>query len=171
MPSVRAPTPAPAPDVARCRELLGAALDCRAAVTAVTDAYRWVDDEADGFPGIVVDRYADYAVLFVEEEPTTLVEALATALGECTRGVYLKHRRVGDPRRAVRGEIAPETPLVGEPAPRELVVAEHGVCFGVALADGMSTGLFTDQRENRQRVRTLSRGARVLNPFSYTGRL
>jgi 23S rRNA (cytosine1962-C5)-methyltransferase len=162
-------SPAPASDVARCRELLDAALDRRAAVTEVTDAYRWVDDEADGFPGVIVDRYADFAVLLVEEQPAALVETLAAALGERTRGVYLKRRRLGDPRRAVRCEIAPETPLVGEPAPPELVVVEHGMRFGVALADGMSTGLFTDQRENRQRVGSFSRGARVLNLFSYTG--
>jgi 23S rRNA (cytosine1962-C5)-methyltransferase len=138
-------------------------------VTRTTNAYRLLDDAGDGTPGILVDRYADWLVVFVEDGPATLLPSLTEALAGLSRGVYLKHRRIGDARRAERADIAPEAPIAGEPAPSELVVDEYGMQFGVALADGLSTGLFTDQRENRRLVRALSAGARVLNLFAYTG--
>jgi 23S rRNA (cytosine1962-C5)-methyltransferase len=56
----------------------------------------------------------------------------------------------------------------GTPAPDPLVVREGGIELGVRLGDGLSTGLFLDQRGNRARVRAASAGKRVLNLFSYT---
>jgi 23S rRNA (cytosine1962-C5)-methyltransferase len=50
-----------------------------------------------------------------------------------------------------------------------VLVHEEGVPYRVRLADGLSTGLFLDQRLNRRRVRELSRGRSVLNLFAYTG--
>jgi 23S rRNA (cytosine1962-C5)-methyltransferase len=84
------------------------------------------------------------------------------------RGVYVKLHARGDLRRKERADVAPAVPLTGDPAPPGLTVDEHGMRFGVWLDDGLSTGLFTDQRDNRRRVRELSRGARVLNLFAYT---
>ena len=46
---------------------------------------------------------------------------------------------------------------------------EHGLPFAVRLGDGLRTGLFLDQRDNRQRVKALASGKRVLNLFAYTG--
>lgn len=136
----------------------------------VTDAYRLVDDRADGLPGVVVDRYADFAVLSLfSEEAAAEAPALAGALlGAGVRGVYAKRRLRADLRHPPKNEPAPEQPLRGEPAPRDLVVAEHGMKFRVDLASGISTGLFTDQRETRALVRASARGARVLNLFAYT---
>src|SRR5215831_19202408 len=136
-------------EAARFRALLADALRRRASVAEITTAYRWLDDAADGVPGVTVDRYANWAVVSLEGGlGDTSLASLAEALGETCTGVYVKHRRRGDPRRAARSEVAPEAPLVGAPAPEDLVVDEHGMHFGVALADGLSTGLFTDQRDN-----------------------
>jgi 23S rRNA (cytosine1962-C5)-methyltransferase len=65
-------------------------------------------------------------------------------------------------------DLAPNTPLCGEAAPEELVVNEGPLRFSVALADGLSTGLFIDQRDNRRLVMDRIRGGRLLNLFSYT---
>ena len=86
------------------------------------------------------------------------------------RGVYVKNRPkqanvIVDARRE---EFAPKLPVRGEPAPEPLIVLEEGVEFPVRLGDGLSTGIFLDQRENRRRFRELAKGASVANLFSYT---
>jgi 23S rRNA (cytosine1962-C5)-methyltransferase len=59
-------------------------------------------------------------------------------------------------------------PLVGNPAPVELPIREHGVGYLIRPYDGFSTGLFLDQRENRRFLAGRSSGKRVLNCFAYT---
>ena len=59
--------------------------------------------------------------------------------------------------------------LFGEEPPDPVVILERGVRFGVDVRRGQKTGFFLDQRENRALVRRLSRGAAVLNCFSYSG--
>jgi 23S rRNA (cytosine1962-C5)-methyltransferase len=64
---------------------------------------------------------------------------------------------------------APSAPLQGRAAPEELVVYEHGLPLGVRLGEGLRTGLFLDQRDNRRRIRERAAGKRVLNLFAYSG--
>jgi 23S rRNA (cytosine1962-C5)-methyltransferase len=68
-----------------------------------------------------------------------------------------------------RDELAPRAPVRGAPAPDEFTVHELGAPYLVRLGDGLSTGVFLDQRENRRRVRGMASGLRVLNLFAYTG--
>jgi 23S rRNA (cytosine1962-C5)-methyltransferase len=138
-----------------------------------TTAVRLAHGEGDGLPGVSVDLYGEHAVLSAYEP---LDDDRLRALGRGLvaigiRGVYVKHRpkdasRLPDTR---RDDVAPRAPIAGEAAPASFEVLEAGVPFEVKLADGLSTGLFLDQRDNRARVRELSRGARVLNLFAYTG--
>jgi 23S rRNA (cytosine1962-C5)-methyltransferase len=144
------------------------ALERRAAIAEVAEAYRWVDDVADGFPGMTVDRYGQWAVLSILDEPgAETVAAYAEALLGVVRGVYVKRRPRADLRHEDRAALAPEEPF-GERAPDDLVVRVGAFSFHVALDDGLSTGLFGDQRDNRSLVMDLAGGARVLNLFSYT---
>jgi len=83
-------------------------------------------------------------------------------------GVYLKLRARADLRRIDAEALAPPTPIHGIAAEPELVVREGSLSFAVELGGGLSTGLFVDQRDNRQRVLGASAGARVLNLFAYT---
>ena len=154
-------------DLAR---LLSRAAALRAEVRAVTDAYRLVDDVADGCPNLTVDCYADWAVVSLySRSAEDVVEPLAQALvGGLARGVYAKRYLRGDPRRRAREDVAPPDPIAGEPAPERVLVREHDMRLGARLCDGLSTGLFTDQRDNRRRIRDLARDARVLNLFAYT---
>jgi 23S rRNA (cytosine1962-C5)-methyltransferase len=150
--------------------LLDAAI-LRAPLARVADCYRLVNAEGDGLPGLIVDRYGDYAVLNVyEDEAGARAQEIASALRRFgARGVYLKRRVRADLRRLSATELAPPEPIAGEPAPPRFLVREHEMAIGVELSDGLSSGLFLDQRDNRRRVRELARGARVLNLFSYTG--
>lgn len=139
----------------------------------VTTAFRLVHGEADGFPDLTVDLYGDHAVLSLYRafEPAEL-EARTRALLELgVRGVYVKHRpknasRIVDSR---RDDVAPKLPIAGDAAESPMIVHENGMPLEVRLDDGLSTGVFLDQRENRARIRALADGKRVLNLFAYTG--
>jgi len=150
--------------------LIAAALARRSTVSLATDAYRLIDDASDGFPGVVVDRYGDFAVLSLfAEDAAAEASALAEALLEAgLRGVYSKRRLRADLRRERKDELSPGVPLRGEPAPRDLVVTENGMKYYVDLAGGLSTGLFTDQRDTRALVCDFAPGMRILNLFAYT---
>lgn len=146
------------------------ALERRAPVFVETEAWRWLDADVEPF-GLTIERFGDYAVMNAysaraSTERDRWAEALLS-LG--VRGVYYKHRVRDDLRRIPRERVAPQAPLSGEPAPDPLWVVEQGSCFAVRLGDGLSTGLFLDQRDNRQRIRAMAGGKRVLNLFCYTG--
>ncbi len=148
----------------------------RAQLFAQTDAVRLHDAGLDGSDGpaplarCTVDGYAGYAVLNTYDRAAydarfPIARALL-ALG--ARGVWLKVRERADLRRLRRDEITPTEALVGQGVPSELVVSERGMRFEVRLDDGLSTGLFIDQRDNRRRVRDDCAGKCVLNLFAYT---
>jgi 23S rRNA (cytosine1962-C5)-methyltransferase len=145
------------------------------AARAETNCYRLVHGEADGLEGFTVDVYGEWLVASVYEQADPLSrggeESFLDALAELGfRGVYLKNR----PRQA--NELAADERLLrcppqavrGEDAPEQLVVRESGMPFEVRLGDGLSTGLFLDQRDNRKKLRERARDKRVLNLFSYT---
>jgi 23S rRNA (cytosine1962-C5)-methyltransferase len=155
--------------LAQFRQRLLDAAVLRSPIVAQSDVLRIVAEQGDGLPGITLDRYADFAVLAVgSEEAENHAQAIAHLLVEQgARGVYLKRREKRDLRRAEAADIAPVEPIAGEAAPTPLQVSEHGMKIRCELADGLSTGLFIDQRDNRQRVRELAQGKQVLNLFSY----
>ena len=114
-------------------------------------------------PGVVVDRYADVAILrldgaAIEAHLGALVDALWERL--TARGVRTLARK----QRGAKLET-----LRGDAAPARVSVCEHGMPFWVDLEDGQKTGAFLDQRETRARVRGMAAGLRVLNLFSYAG--
>ena len=134
-----------------------------------TSCFRWVNEAGDGAPGIAIDVYGEHVVLNAYDERD--VERLAREI--CERGaagVYLKRR----PKQAstldegATRRLAPSEPIAGVAADAEIEVLENGLPLLVRLGDGLSTGLFLDQRANRERVRLDAGGARVLNLFSYT---
>jgi 23S rRNA (cytosine1962-C5)-methyltransferase len=144
-----------------------AALRLRAqAVPPGTNAYRLIHGEGDRFPGLVCDRYGDYAVIKLDGDAIlahrdTLHEALPEVLAEAgVRGAILRGSR--------KQALEPE-PFFGSEVPRELEVLEHGMRLIANPWEGQKTGLFLDHRESRLRVRALARGQRVLNLYGYTG--
>lgn len=160
---------------ARAGHALNGALSLRARhhlPSPQTNAYRLIHGAGDGCEGLTVDVYDRYLVasLYTEQRGPQ-EEAWLSALGALDyAGVYLKQRpkqanRLDDEQRKVR---APEHAISGADAPEELPILENGVPFLVRLGDGLSTGLFLDQRDNRARFAALARGKRVLNLFAYT---
>lgn len=138
-----------------------------------TTAFRLVHGEGDGLRGITVDLYGEHLVVGLGSDEAhalreRVVEA-AVSLG--AKGVYLKVRpkHASRVRPAEMLELAPPAPVHGTAAPDAMWIRENGLPFEVRLGDGLSTGIFLDQRDNRRRLREISEGARVLNLFSYTG--
>jgi 23S rRNA (cytosine1962-C5)-methyltransferase len=140
----------------------------RAPLSRFSDVYRFVNGFGDGLPGVVVDRYGDFAVVSASspeaERRAPVIAAHLVKNG--ARGVYLTVRERGPTRE--RAGTERHAPIAGEAAPERMLVHEHGAKLVVELGRGVQTGLFVDQRDNRKRMRELSRGARVLNLFSYT---
>jgi 23S rRNA (cytosine1962-C5)-methyltransferase len=141
-----------------------------------TTAFRLVNEEGDGLARLAVDVYGDWLVAqfygddgpWAEPERRERVLDRLHALG--FDGIYLKVR----PKQAnvivdaKRADLAPASPVRGRAAPPELEVSEEGLPLLTRLGDGLSTGLFLDQRANRKRVREMAAGLRVANLFSYT---
>ncbi len=140
--------------------------------SADTTAFRLVHGEGDGLAGMAVDAYGEHLLVhfFSEEALARKDRILDRVFSLGVRGVYfMNHPKQSntlvDPRKE---SLAPSAPVRGEAAPTPFVIREHGLAYRVRLGDGLKTGIFLDQRDNRRRVRELSRGLRVLNLFAYT---
>ncbi|NJN16667.1 MAG: class I SAM-dependent rRNA methyltransferase [Oscillochloris sp.] len=140
-----------------------------------TSAYRWIYGEGDGLPGLVVDRYGDYALIQTYAESLDgLVPMVASALRRCDpelRGVLTRGSLAErDPEDDDAAPAVRTTNLIfGEAPPPDLVVQEHGLFLHADVQHGQKTGLFLDHRENRRMIEGLSGGRSVLNCFAYTG--
>jgi len=141
-----------------------------------TTAFRLINEAGDGLPELAVDVYGAFAVAqfygtegaFLDPARRERVLSALHALG--FEGVYQKIR----PKQANivvstrTADLAPPTAVRGSSAPDPLIIVEEGIPYEVRLGDGLSTGIFLDQRRNRREVRNLAKGSRVLNLFSYT---
>ncbi|MCC7491257.1 MAG: class I SAM-dependent rRNA methyltransferase [Fimbriimonadaceae bacterium] len=138
-------------------------------LTASDTACRLVFGEADGLPGLIVDRYGDWLVVqFLSaclESWRPVVSAALAGLG--ARGIV--ERSDSEERRTHEG-LEPRSGLLwGEAPPATVDILEHGLHFGVDLLTGHKTGCYLDQRDNRAAVAAWAAGRRVLNAFSYSG--
>lgn len=162
MPESNVRTPAAA------KELIAHADAARRAhpLSVHTDAWRVLNGPGDdGPPGLTIDRYADWLVVTARVEvPSPTVELWCAGAREVpgVRGVILKS--LARPVSASASRL-----WGGESPPRPLPVREDDVVMLCELDDGISTGLFLDQREVRREVRAFARDTDVLNLFAYTG--
>ncbi|SEJ45791.1 SAM-dependent methyltransferase [Deinococcus reticulitermitis] len=136
-----------------------------------TDGYRVVNGESDGFPGLVVDRYADVLVLKLYTAAwfphLDLVLGLLSHRAPDFRVVLRLSRNIA--ARAAGLGLSDGQVLRGELTQERVVFRESGLRFEAEVRQGQKTGFFLDQRENRRRVEGLSAGRRVLNAFSFSG--
>ncbi len=148
------------------RRIQNASKSRHTAVPTATNAYRIVNGEGDGLSGLVIDRYADTAVLRLygacwEPHLHSIISAIQT-LPEVKTII----RRFGV--RRVDGKDGAEVlsgPNPGEP----IIIEEAGLKFLARPFTGQKTGLFLDQREHRIRIGQHSRDASVINLFAYNG--
>lgn len=131
----------------------------------LTTAFRLFNQEGDGFGGLTVDLYGDYAVFswynsYVYQIRKVISEAFRQVFPEVL-GVYEKIRF-----KALDYESAH---VYGQEAPDFFTVLENGVLYQVFMNDGLMTGIFLDQHEVRgSLVDGLAMGKSLLNMFSYT---
>jgi 23S rRNA (cytosine1962-C5)-methyltransferase len=132
-------------------------------------AARLVFSEGDGLSGLVVDRYADYLAVQATALAVALrlpqIVPLLVALVH-PRGIVLRTER-GVTR--MEGIELRDGPLWGSPPEGPVLITDHGLRYGVDLAEGQKTGFYLDQRENRAAAARYCRGRRVLDMFCYTG--
>ncbi|HEY7956211.1 MAG TPA: class I SAM-dependent rRNA methyltransferase [Polyangia bacterium] len=128
-----------------------------------TDAFRWMNGEGDFLPGVVVDVYAEVAVLRLDGDAVRAWRPwLITAIAEAGRPLGIRH--LYERSRGGKGEA-----LFGGAPPSPIEIRESGVRFAVDVAHGQKTGFFLDQRENRRAIRPFAGGEAVANLFGYTG--
>ncbi|MGY6409671.1 MAG: RSP_2647 family RNA methyltransferase [Alkalilacustris sp.] len=133
-----------------------------------TPHYRLVHAEADGLPGLVIDRFGDLAVIqpnaaWAEAHLELLVTALMEATG-VTRVVKNGHGRA----RRLEG-LAEETAVLRGTVDGPVEVPMNGATYMADVLGGQKTGLFFDQRDNHAFAARLARGGRMLDMFSHVG--
>ena len=131
----------------------------------LTTAFRLFNQEGDGFGGLTVDLYGDYAVFswynsYVYQIRQTISEAFRQVFPEVL-GTYEKIR--------FKGLDYESAHIYGQEAPEFFTVLENGVLYQVFMNDGLMTGIFLDQHEVRgSLVDGLAMDKSLLNMFSYT---
>ena len=143
-----------------------------------TSCCRIIFGEADGFPGLTVDRFSDLLVtqtlsIGMERAKDMIFPALVKLLredGEVIRGVFERNdvaiRELEGMAQSkgwyvLPGETPPESPMTE--------ICENGVYYSVDVENGQKTGFFLDQKYNRLAVAKLAKGKRVLDCFTHTG--
>jgi len=138
-----------------------------------SNAYRLVNGEGDGLPGLTVDCYGDYLMVQLycsgwRRHLKLVTQALEELLSPA--GIYEKARPQKTRELESEGDAKKYGRLLaGAPAPEPTLVLENGLSFQVSLERGLNTGLFLDQRGNRRDLMGRVQGKRVLNLFCYTG--
>jgi 23S rRNA (cytosine1962-C5)-methyltransferase len=156
-----------AADDALIRQRLETAIAYRRSLGIDATAYRLVHAEADQLPSLIVDRYGDYLVMQALSQGmdrltpliTQVLNDLITPGGILARNDARTRELEGLDRRidVLSGEV-----------PENIDVTENGIAYSVDVRRGQKTGLFLDQRENREAARRYARG-RLLDCFSYNG--
>lgn len=153
------------------------ALDYRRAVMGADfGCCRLIFGEADGLPGLTVDRFSNLLSAQVLSRGTDGVKdviysallAQLEAMGERIDGIYERNE---SPIRALEGLEQYKGWYAGAPHPESALteICENGVRYAVDLENGQKTGFFLDQKYNRLAVSRLAAGRRVLDCFTHTG--
>ena len=159
-------------DAAFLRMRVQAAWDYRKK-TVDTGCCRLIFGEADFLPGIVVDKFSDVLVveslaLGIDRLKTEIIGAVKEVLaadGIAIRGVYERSDakvREQEGMERTKGFLGPEFDT-------NVLIEENGVKYMVDVVNGQKTGFFLDQKYNRQAIRKLCKGAKVLDCFTHTG--
>jgi len=130
--------------------------------------YRLIHAEADGLPGLVVDRYGDVIVVQANTAgmDRLLPEILQAFEAELSpRTIVLRNDSSARTLEGLKAEVSIAKGQLDGPI--ELI--ENGATFLADVHGGQKTGWFYDQRENRAAVARLAAGARVIDVYSYVG--
>lgn len=132
-----------------------------------TNAYRLIHAEGDFCPGIIVDVYADVAVVQILTKGTEYMQEYIFSALE--RLGYMKiYIKVKKSSKNIEG-VAQQSGWWKGVHSTHVMIRENGVLFPIDLVKGQKTGFFIDQRDNRNLLKGLSHQKSVLNTFSYSG--
>ena len=137
--------------------------------TTNTNAYRLINAESDGLPGLIVDKYNDFLVCqflsagseFWKEEIVKLLSSILNPTGIYERSDVEVREKEG---------LNPVAGILYGKEPSDLIeIIENGNKFFVDIKNGHKTGFYLDQGDNRKLLEKFSSGKEILNCFSYTG--
>lgn len=137
-----------------------------------TNAYRLVHAEGDGLPGLIIDVYAETAVvqchsIGIYRQIQHIAAALKMVFKDKLKAIYDKSSETLPPSYVTQNSIK-NGYLFGEMSTPSIVL-ENGNQFAVDWITGQKTGFFLDQRDNRALISRYSKGKTVLNAFCYSG--
>lgn len=158
------------------QERIGAAYEVRQTlglISTTNNSYRLVHGEGDFLPGLIVDVYADTAVVQAHSigmhcSRKEIAEAIAEIVPQVSK-VYYKSDDTLPHKAPITGERVGY--LIGEPTDtnEDFWAKENGLDFRIDWLRGQKTGFFIDQRDNRSLLEHYAHGKEVLNMFCYTG--
>jgi 23S rRNA (cytosine1962-C5)-methyltransferase len=157
-------------DIDFWRERIADAVERRTALGGDTDGYRVLNGENDGFPGLILDRYADTLVLKLYSPVwiphlRSLVSVIAELLAPAALVLRLARTMTDQRMHGLSEGIA----LIGDVPATPVMFLENGLWFEADVINGQKTGQFLDQRDNRALVGSMAAGMRVLDIFAGTG--
>ena len=130
---------------------------------------RLIYSESDSLPGVIVDRYGEFAaVQFTSAGAEFFRETITEVLMELPfiKGVFER----SDAAVRQKENLKPRCgQLAGEEIPDTIRITENNMLFETDLKEGQKTGFYFDLRSAREKIRQLAKGKKVLNMFSYTG--
>lgn len=138
-------------------------------VAHATDAFRVVNAEGDGLPGLIVDKYGDFLVAQISTlGMSRRCQELVTSLQHVLQPHGIFERSIGGAL-AEEGLQPSVRVLAGAEPPEHIQIREHDLRFNVNVKEGQKTGFFLDQRDNRSWIAGFCQGRDVLNGCCYTG--
>jgi 23S rRNA (cytosine1962-C5)-methyltransferase len=158
------------PDDSLWLDLLTKAVELRRTVLKlddVTDSYRVVHAEADGLPGLVIDKLGD--MLSAEVFSLGMYQRAEAILALLAPLFDAKHTLVRGGPATLAQEGFEGLPIASASLPERVTIHENGLRFRVDFAKGHKTGFFCDQRDNRKQLAAFCRGKTVLDLCCYTG--
>ena len=141
--------------------------------TVDTSSCRIVFGDADFLPGITIDKYEDILVieslsLGMDRMKELILDILTGILAEDgikIRGIYER----SDAKERLKEGMDRKKGFLSQPFDTQVPIIENGVHYLVDVAEGQKTGFFLDQKYNRAAIRSVCRGASVLDCFTHTG--
>lgn len=155
------------------KKRLSSALELRKSIGLLSDnnnSYRLVHGEGDLLPGLIIDVYAETAVIQshsvgMHESRLMICDALKTVLGDNLKNVYYK----SETTLPYKANLGAENEYLYKGDSVNEIALENGLKFYPDWVKGQKTGFFVDQRDNRALLEKYSKGRSVLNMFCYTG--
>ena len=160
-------------DIRFWKKRLGSALELRKStglLSSQNNSYRLVHGEGDLLPGLIIDVYAETAVIQshsvgMHESRMIICEALKEVMGDTLKNIYYK----SETTLPYKADLGAENEYLYGGKDVSEIALENGLKFYPDWVKGQKTGFFVDQRDNRALLEKYSKDRKVLNMFCYTG--